>query len=134
MATKDRLFREFSSMVAKVSPPKWGKESLGQRLARLRKARGLTQTDLAEKVGVSQPNISEYERDTFRPNSDTLLIIAQVLNVSADELLGHRVSAKETPPVSRKIMRRMEQIEKLPTTTQRTLLKTIDTFLKGAQA
>jgi len=121
-------------MVAKVSPPKWGKESLGQRLARLRKARGLTQTDLAEKVGVSQPNISEYERDTFRPNSDTLLIIAQVLNVSADELLGHRVSAKETPPVSRKIMRRMEQIEKLPTTTQRTLLKTIDTFLKGAQA
>jgi transcriptional regulator with XRE-family HTH domain len=134
MATQDRFMRELCSMVAKIPPSKGSKESLGQRLARLRKARGMTQVELAQQVGLSQPNISEYERDTFRPNSDTLLSLAQVLKVSADELLGHRVSAKEVPRVSRKLMRRMEEIEKLPATDQRALLKTIDTFLKGAQA
>lgn len=136
MATKDRICRELCSMVAKSSPPKGSKEkeTLGQRLARLRRARGMTQVELAQQVGLSQPNISEYERDTFRPNSDTLLAVAQALKVSADELLGHRVSSKQQPYVSRKLLRRMEQIEKLPATDQRTLLKTIDHFLRGAQA
>jgi len=120
-------------MVAKRKPTKGSKETMGQRLARLRQMRGLTQVELAEKIGLSQPNVSEYERDTFRPNSDTLLCIAQVLKVSTDELLGHHIKAAKTPKIHRTLMRRVVAIQQLPKRDQQTLLRTIDTFLKGAQ-
>jgi hypothetical protein len=59
--------------------------------------------------------------------------MAKTLEVSTDELLGRagRKAARGTKP-SRKILRRMEQIETLPAAQQALLLKTIDTFIKAA--
>jgi hypothetical protein len=58
---------------------------------------------------------------------------ALALEVSTDELLGlaGMKTARGKKP-SRKILRRMEQIEKLPAAQQALLLKTIDTFIKAA--
>ena len=119
MATKRRASKKSES------------STLGQRLARFRRLRGLTQTDLADKLGLSQPNISDYERDLFRPNSDTIVRIAQVLKISADELLGLRVS-KSQPSVSPKLLKRLAKIESLPKRDQQALLRTIDAFLSKA--
>ena len=47
----------------KNPPLDFGGETLGQRLARLRKQRGFTQVELAEKVGITQVLISAYETD-----------------------------------------------------------------------
>ena len=43
-------------------------ETVGQRLARLRKERGWTQVELAERVGIIQALVSDYERDKLRLN------------------------------------------------------------------
>src|SRR5207247_2491036 len=40
-------------------------ETVGQRLARLRRERGLTQVELAERLGIAQPIVSDYERGSF---------------------------------------------------------------------
>ncbi|MCP4671359.1 MAG: hypothetical protein GY857_08625 [Desulfobacula sp.] len=56
------------------------------------------------------------------------------LDVSADELLGLRRSKKIMDKPNLKLTRRMKDIESLPPSQQKVLLKTIDTFLKGAQA
>ena len=112
-----------------------GDESLGQRLARLRKERGYTQIELAEKIGIIQVVVSDYERNRTRMHAEMVARFAKALDVSTDILLGLKNAASngKSPKIPRRVLRRLEQIERLPAQHQRTLLKTIDTFLKGAQ-
>ena len=108
-------------------------ETFGERLARLRKERGWTQVELAERVGIIQSLISDYERDRLRMNPDMVVRFASALEVTTDELLqpNPRKHALRRKP-SLRVLRRLEKIEKLPAHQQSTLLKTIDTFLRGA--
>lgn len=59
-----------------------------KNLKSLRLENLLTQNQLAEKLNISQQTYSNYENCLTEPTSDTLLKIAQILNVSIDELLG----------------------------------------------
>jgi len=116
-----------------LPPLDLGDETLGQRLARLRKQRAMTQVELAQKIGIIQSLVSEYERDKLRLNAEMLARFALALKVSADELLGLRKLPSNGKHPSRKVLRRLRKIEKLPSHDQATLLKTIDTFLRGAE-
>ena len=60
-----------------------------ERLKKLRKDAGLTQVDVAEKLGISQPAYASWERGTKKPTQENLVKIAQVLNVSVDYLVGN---------------------------------------------
>jgi len=108
-------------------------DSLGQRIARLRRDRGLTQVELAERLGLTQPAVSDYENDDTRLSADVVVQIARILGVSTDELLG----LKETPTAAgsrnRRLHRRLQEIEKLPRRDQQALLRTIEAFIaKGS--
>ena len=116
----------------KLPPLDLGEETLGQRIARLRKERGYTQVELAEKIGIIQTLVSEYERDKLRLHAEMLVRFARALEVSTDELLGLQSSGNHPGKPSLKILRRLNKIDALPVAQQKTLLKTIDTFLKGA--
>jgi transcriptional regulator with XRE-family HTH domain len=108
-----------------------GPEAIGERLARLRKERGFTQKEFAEKTGLIQALISDYERGKLRLNAEMILRFANALEVTTDELLRPGVPKPGRKP-SRKVLRRLEQIETLPPSKQLTLLRTIDTFLENA--
>lgn len=60
-----------------------------ERLKTLRKEAGLTQVDVAEKLGISQPAYASWERGLKKPTQDNLVKIAQILNVSVDYLVGN---------------------------------------------
>lgn len=60
-----------------------------ERLKKLRKDAGLTQVDVADKLGISQPAYASWERGVKRPTQDNLVKIAQVLNVTVDYLVGN---------------------------------------------
>jgi transcriptional regulator with XRE-family HTH domain len=107
-------------------------ETLGTRLARLRKAAGLTQVQLAEKLGTTQTLISEYELDNRRIHAARLSQIAQLLHVSVDELLGHKPS-KANGASSLKLVRRLKAIEALPPQRQKLVLQTLDALLRDSQ-
>jgi len=110
-------------------------ETFGQRLARLRKERGFTQVEIAERVGIIQALVSDYERNKLRLNAELVVRFAAALEISTDELLkpkGSRATLRRKP--SLRMLRRLEKIESLPANQQSTLLKTIDTFLRGAVA
>ncbi|MBR4905664.1 MAG: helix-turn-helix domain-containing protein, partial [Clostridia bacterium] len=64
------------------------KETLGKRIAMLRKEKGLTQEQLAEKVGVSAQAVSKWENDISCPDITLLPLLADILGVTVDELLG----------------------------------------------
>ena len=60
-----------------------------ERLKDLRKQAGLTQVDVAERLGISQPAYASWERGVKKPTQENLVKIAQVLNVSVDYLVGN---------------------------------------------
>lgn len=59
---------------------------LGQKIREIRKARNLTQEQLAEKIDIGTPNISYFETGKFSPSIETLEKIAKALNVEVYEL------------------------------------------------
>ena len=58
------------------------------RLAELRRTHGLSQEELAEKLGVSRQAVSKWERAESSPDTDNLIALAKLYGVSLDELLG----------------------------------------------
>ncbi|MDO6849223.1 helix-turn-helix transcriptional regulator [Priestia megaterium] len=61
---------------------------LGKRIAKLRKEKGLSQYELAERLGFSRGKLANYEQGSRQPDYDTLQIIATYFDVSTDYLLG----------------------------------------------
>ena len=60
-----------------------------ERLKDLRQQAGLTQVDVAEELGISQPAYASWERGAKKPTQENLVKIAQILNVSVDYLVGN---------------------------------------------
>lgn len=71
---------------------------LGDKLKALRKAKGLTQVQVAERIGVSKAVISSYEVSGRSPSYDILIKLAYLYNVSTDYLLG--VEIRKTIDIS----------------------------------
>lgn len=120
----------------KLPPLDQGKETIGARLARLRKERGYSQVELAQKIGLTQQLVTAYERDTRRLHAEMVIRFAKALEVSTDELLLGKKTGREknanNAHVSLKIIRRLQRIENLPEPKQKTLLKSIDLLLDGS--
>src|ERR1700722_18991540 len=114
----------------KLVPLPHSDESAGQRLGRIRRERGFTQIELAEKTGLVQTLVSDYERGKLRLNADMILRFATTLEVSTDDLL-QPAGPRDSKMPSRRVLRRLERIESLPPAQQTALLRTIDTFLEG---
>jgi len=106
----------------------------GEHLARLRKAAGYTQQQLADEIGTTRRKIAYYEKESPHPPANLLTDLAQALNVTTDELLGIAAAKKKKArqPDTR-LLRRMQQIEKLPARDKRQLIQVIDTYIKAAQ-
>lgn len=63
------------------------KKTLGMMIAELRKEEGMTQLQLAEKLGVTDKAVSKWERDLSCPDINSLPNLAALLGVSVDELM-----------------------------------------------
>jgi len=60
---------------------------IANRLVNLRKEMGLSQEQLAEKIGVSRQAVSKWERSEASPDTDNIILLARLYNISLDELL-----------------------------------------------
>ena len=63
------------------------KQTLGQKIAELRKAKNMTQLELANKLNITDKAVSKWERDISCPDVSTFPKLAEILGVSVDELL-----------------------------------------------
>ncbi|HYO80927.1 MAG TPA: substrate-binding domain-containing protein [Bryobacteraceae bacterium] len=73
------------------------KASVENRLAQLRKSRGIAAADLARRVNVSRQTIYAIEAGTYIPNTEVALHLAEALEVTVDELFSLRSSAHRSP-------------------------------------
>lgn len=97
---------------------------LGERVARLRKVRSITQAQLAEALGVSQQTVQAYEVGRRRIPVSTLRLLAKALSVSLDELMAEG----ERAPVPQ-LQRQLERIRALPRRKQQEMMDVIETML-----
>jgi len=95
-----------------------------------------SQEELARRIGAVQVVISDYEHGRLRLSAEMALRFAAALDVPIQELLqpSEAIAVEPAQRHSRRLLRRMEQIEQLPRRKQAALLTTIDTFLENHAA
>jgi len=71
---------------------------IANKLLQLRKEKGLSQEQLAQKLGISRQAISKWERAEASPDTDNLIELAKLYDISLDELLLHEPTSKEKAP------------------------------------
>ena len=69
-------------------------KSIGETISSLRKKKELTQNELAEKMNVTDKAVSKWERDLSCPDVNTISRLAEVLDVSVEELLNAKEQRK----------------------------------------
>lgn len=78
------------------------KQSIGNFLATLRRAKGMTQQEVADRLGISNRTLSAWETDKAYPDILLLPALADLYGVTADEIIrGERKPQKEQPPEER---------------------------------
>jgi len=106
-------------------------KDLGTRVAALRQQRGLTQTDLAAKLGLGQQALATYENATRRLPSSLLLPLSEIFEVPLEELLGKpsNTGTKNKPGPMPKLQRQFQAICHLPKAEQNLVSQILERFL-----
>ena len=86
------------------------KKTLGMMISSLRKEHGMTQLELAEKMGVTDKAVSKWERDLSCPDVNSIPKLAEVFGISVDELMqikedAQSESKKDFTPMLHMIMK-----------------------------
>ena len=86
-------------------------QKIGERLAKLRKDNHLKQSDIAEKINESQQVISNIERGITMRDIEQLKKIADIYNISLDQLVGREFFGENTDDVERQIISYIKQMD-----------------------
>ncbi len=70
-------------------------KTFGSMIASLRKKEGMTQLELAQRLGITDKAVSKWERDLSYPDIESIPKIAEIFGISVDELM--QIKAKEQP-------------------------------------
>jgi len=105
---------------------------LGARIRKLRKAQGLTQEELADRLGVTQALIASYETARRAIPLRKLCALAEALGVSLEELIGDSTPRRRKSGPPSKIEQKLAEIEKLPRSEQQFILRMLDNALAQA--
>jgi len=119
----------YDLLMAKGRPSKRPRSAFGERLATAREQLGLSQMQLAQKLGVSQKVITYWERNEVALRSEQLTAIAEALGISVEELLGQPKSkSRPSGPVG-KARLVFEEVSRLPRHKQQHILRVVQDLL-----
>ncbi|MEK7413010.1 MAG: helix-turn-helix transcriptional regulator [Planctomycetota bacterium] len=113
-------------------------KELGARIASARKEHGMTQQQLAEQLGIAQQTLAHYEVGRARLPVSMLPVLARLLMLSLDELMGQNTQPTAAArrgvkrgPVSR-LQQQIDAVAKLPKTRQQFVSQMLETVLAQA--
>ena len=84
---------------------------IGSRIRKYREENNLSQKQLAEKIGVSNSRVSNWEQGLNRPDADILAAICMALDVSPSLLLGIQFTGDELTEQERKVLKAYREKE-----------------------
>jgi len=106
-------------------------DSFGKKLAECRKAKNLSQKELAEIFNTSHTTIGKYERDEMVPSIEAAKKLAKILDTTVGYLLGEDEQSNLFK--DQKMLHRLQDIANLPEKEKECLLTTVDHFIKAAK-
>lgn len=117
-----------------ASSDKGARPSQGARLLKLRQAAGLTQIELGKAIGVQHSSIAHWEWSEKPPRGEVLPLLAEVLNVTIEEIVGVSTNARRTPqkrpgPIG-EMERTFEAARKLPRKQQRKIIEVVNALVR----
>jgi transcriptional regulator with XRE-family HTH domain len=117
----------------KLEPLFTENDTIGQRVARIRKEKGYSQKQIAEKIGIIQELVSSYETGRLKLSAEMLLRFAVALDASIDDLMSLKTTKKNKNNARLTIMRRLIKIESLASNQRKFILRTIDSLIKSVE-
>ena len=112
----------------KIKPRTDTSAHFGKRLAQLRKSKGVTQVELAQKIGCTQRVVAYYESESEHIPTNLLVPIAKALKVSVDELVGLKNESLKTTN-NAALWRKLKKAEGLPPKERKTLIDLLNVLL-----
>jgi len=106
------------------------KGSFGERLRRIRQARGFSQEQLGREVGISQRMMAYYENHAEKAPAHHLMRLADILRVSIDELVGYRSFSEKPVKRNSRLWSRLRKVESLPPRDQKKILDHINDLVE----
>ena len=111
------------------------KEILAERVQALRKQAGLTQIELAEKIGVSKSQYIRYETKDVQPPANIMNKLADALSTSVDYLIsGDKNEKAKASLKNSELIQRFKEVDTLPEEEQGVLIKIISAYVRDYRA
>ena len=111
------------------------KESMADRIQLLRKQAGLTQIELAGKIGVSKSQFIRYESKDVQPPANIINKLADVLGTSVDFLIsGDKTEKAKASLKNSELIQRFKEVDSLPEEEQGVLIKIISAYVRDFRA
>jgi transcriptional regulator with XRE-family HTH domain len=114
---------------------KYGETSFGERLQAIRKARGLTQVQLAEAAGTTQRAISYHETEAGFPPARAVIDLAEALSITTDELLDvkpPRVERVNDDSEARRMWKRFQLVSALPERDRKAIIRLVNSLIANS--
>ena len=108
-------------------PSDYPRTNFGTRVTEARQRMGLSQAQLAERVGVDRRMVAHWERRSVTLKPEQLIALAAALNTTTDELLGLK-PAKAGGPTG-KVRQVFEQVSRLPRKQQAKVVEFVEAFV-----
>lgn len=106
-------------------------EGLGNRIQELRKSIKLSQTELAERIGISKSQMIRYENKGVQPPADVLNKFADIFSTSIDFLINGDTGEKAQSALkTTELLNQFKEIEQLPEDEQITIVKFLGAYLR----
>lgn len=105
--------------------------AFGERLVAAREEVGMSQRELAEKLGITQRALSWWEREPVSLKPEQLAALTIALNITADFLLGIDLPKKRGTGPTGKARRVFEAVSKLPRHQQQKIVDVVETLVAG---
>jgi transcriptional regulator with XRE-family HTH domain len=110
-------------------PAKHPRSALGDRVAQARVQAGLSQIDLAKKLGVSQQVVAAWERKAKTLRTSTVSKLAEVLKTSTDQLLGVKAQPSKRVAPKGRLNQVFEAASRLPRRQQEKVVEFVEGFV-----
>ena len=106
-------------------------KKIGNRIAQIRKNKGMTQFELAQQLNIDQSMICSYEQGRRRIPLLQFIKISKAIDVPPGILLNGMEDVRKANniQISRRFSKRIEELEKLPEAEKKAIVKTIDALL-----
>jgi transcriptional regulator with XRE-family HTH domain len=110
-------------------PAKHQRSPFGERLVIARQQAGLSQTQVADKLGITQPSYADWERRAVALKPEYLPKLAALFNVSVDFLLGNEARKQRGSGPAGRVRRVFEAVSRLPRKQQQKVVEMAEGFL-----